>query len=869
MNPVARWWRKRRVDQDLDVEMHSHLEERVDELCDQGHSAQEAQRLARLHFGNLTLQKEDSRSAWGWNLVEQVLQDARYGCRVLLKTPGFTVAAILVLALGIGMNTAMFSAVKAVLLSTLPYPQPERMVQLWQTNKNGGTINVSGPDFRDWRSQNRSFESMATFQNGEATIAGDFAARRVRMAPVGAGFFEVFETHAVVGRTFAKDDQKPGSTPTALLSFEIANQIFGDAASSVGKAVRLNGMSFSVIGVMPPKFDFPDRAQIWLPNDFFPDESARSAHNYRVMGRLRPGVTLARAQADMNVVAARLAREYVDDKDRGIRLVPLFEQLVGSVRPTLLVLSGAVAVVLLIACVNISNLQLARAAARQKELGLRSALGAGRWRLIRQLLTESLLLSAAGGLSGLLVAAVGVRLLHGFAPTNIPRMEGVAIDPAVLCFTAVSSICAGMFFGVLPAFANTDAEQNSALKQGAGKGGGLGYKRWGSALVVTQIGLAVILLSSAGLLIRSYWKLATVATGISSSGVLVANLTWPASTDGNSVDAQYVRQAGSQMLREIGSLPGVKSTAMINGLPFESAPDGGFEIEGKALPADPHQIPDADYRMATRDYFAVFRVPILKGRGFTAEDERAEGQVAIVNQAFEKEFFPDGEALGKRIRFLGFDRTPQFMTIVGVVPDVRSLGPKRPVAAEVFANYFQHADTRMDISLVVRGPANVQAKAKQIVTRLNRDTAVDFEWMDDFMSGTFARERFQTTLLGLFAAFALLLAVMGVYGLLAYNVARRTSELGVRMALGAGQSRILRLVLAQGGILVAIGLALGLVGAIAATRVMGAMLFQVSPGDPATLFGVLAGFAAAALLGCLLPARRAAKIDPMVALRID
>ena len=869
MNPLSRWLQRRRVERELAEEMAEHLTEKITQLRSEGYDDDEARLMARRQFGNMSLQQEDSRAAWGWNVVERIWQDVRFGCRVLAKTPAFTATAVLILALGIGMNTAMFSAVKAVLLSALSYPEPERLVELRQVAKDGHLMNVSSLDFRDWRAQSQTVEHMATYGFNSVTLSGSFPAKRARMAAVGSGFFDVTAIAAVIGRTFSAGEQTPGGTPTLVIGYALAEALFGAPANAIQKTVRLNGMAFTVIGVMPPAFNFPDGAQLWLPNDLFPDDSDRSAHNNRVIGRLRRGTPVEQAQSEMDIVAARLAKAYIDDKDKGIRVIPLYEFLVAGVRPALLVLLGAVTLVLLIACVNISNLQLARAAARRKEMGLRSALGAPRGRLVCQLLTESVLLAGAGGAFGLALAALGVRLLRAAAPANIPRIGDLSIDSGVLGFTAGVSILVGILFGVLPSLESSRADVNDALKQGTGKGEAVPRKRWSQMLVVGQISLAIVLLSGAALLIKSYWKLAHVETGLATTGVYLTDVTWPASAYGNSVDDTYVRQAGGQMLEQIERLPGVQAVAFINGLPFQGAPNGSFEIEGGPLPADPHSYPDAYYRMVTPDYFETFGLPMLKGRGFNANDQRGPQQVAIVNQAFAKQFFATAEILGKRIRFMGFDRKPQFMTIIGVVPDVRANGLSRRASPEVYADYFQHADTRMDATLVVRGPANLRPQIQQIVTSLNHSTAVNFESMDSVISGTIARERFQTTLLGLFAACALLLAVVGVYGLLSYTVARRTSEIGVRMALGASRGTIQRLVLKQGGVLVLAGLVLGLFGSLLATQILRSMLYEVTTTDPSVLLAVIAGFAAAALLGCYLPARRASHIDPVEAVRAE
>jgi predicted permease len=443
----------------------------------------------------------------------------------------------------------------------------------------------------------------------------------------------------------------------------------------------------------------------------------------------------------------------------------------------------------------------------------------------------------------------------------------------VLSFTAGLSFVVGLLFGVLPSLDASRADAHDAMKQEVGKGTGVRRKRWAQSLVIAQVALAIVLLSGAGLLLKSYWKLAHVETGLASAGVFEASLTWPTAGNGSAmrwwaVDAAKVRQAGTEMLEQIGRLPGVQAAALIHGLPFDGAPDGSFEIEGRPLPSDPHQYPDADYRMATRDYFKAFGIPILRGRGFTDADERSAEQVAIVNQAFQREFFPGADALGQRIRFLGFDRRPQFMTIVGIVPDVRAVGLNRPAVSEVYSDYFQHAGSVLDVSLVVRGPASLQPAIARIVTSLNPITAVSFESMDGLISGSIARERFQTALLSLFAACALLLSLVGVYGLLSYTVARRTGEMGLRMALGASSGSIARLVLGQGGMLVAAGVALGSAGSLLATRAVRSMVNDIA-NAPGTLLVVVAGFAAAALVGCYLPARRASRIDPSEALRTE
>ena len=858
MNPISRWLERRRVERDLADEMAAHLEERIEQLMDEGLSQEEARIRAQRQFGNVTSQKEKSREAWGWNGMERLTQDVRFGCRVLGKSPAFTVTAVTVLALGIGMNTAMFSAAKAVLLSALPYPEPDRLVEVWQTNKAGRFMDVSGPDFRDWRDQNRSMQYLASYYGDQVGLSGDFAPRRIRIGVVSIGFFESMGVPAAVGRLFSREEQKLGGVPVAVLGYDLSQLIFGPGAQSMGKSVRLDGMAFTVIGIMPPAFDFPARAQLWVPQELIPDPSTRSAHNYHVLGHLKPGTSSRLAQEDMNVIATQLAKAYIDDKDEGIKVVPLYDEVVGPVRPAFLILLSAVTLVLLIACVNISGLHLARATVRAKELGLRAALGAGRPRLIRQLLTEAVLLAIAGGAIGLALAMAGTAVLRHSAPANIPRLENIHVDISMLCFTAVLSIGAGLLFGALPAIAGSHTDVNEALKQGSGKGtAGPQLKRWGNALVVGQIGLAVVLLTGAALLLKSYWKLTHVDSGLRSSGVFTTDLLLPA-------------RLSTRLLKEVSALPGVQAAALTDVLPVrEGGADGDFEIEGTPLPADPHQDSNAYYRLATSQYFRTFGIPIMKGRAIDETDDRSPEQVATVNQTFAAEFFPGGDAIGKRIRFLGFDAKPQFMTIVGIVPDVRAFGLNKPAKAEVFGDLMQHAVLSLDATLVVRGPVSEQAAVRSVVTSLNRDTPVEFQSMDEVIAGTIARERFQTFLLSLFAAFALLLSAIGIYGLLSYTVTRRTSELGIRMTLGAGRRAVLVLVLSEGGRLVATGLLLGLLGAFLLSRTLASFLYGMKTTDPGSFVTVALVFGVVAMLGCYFPARRASKIDPNVALRYE
>lgn len=638
---------------------------------------------------------------------------------------------------------------------------------------------------------------------------------------------------------------------------------------ALGKPLRMDGMTFTVIGVMPAGFDFARGAQAWIPVEVVTGETARSAHNFHVVGRLKPEVSLAEAQADMNVVAARLGKMYADDRERGIELISLHDEITGPVKPAMTMLLAAVGLVLLIACVNVSNLQFARGTARAKEMALRAVLGAGRMRLARQLLTESLLLSAVGGAAGVLLAEASVSVLRISIPSNIPRIGKIEIDAAVLGFTLALSIAAGLLFGILPAFTASKANAGDALKEGFGRGSaGVKARQIGNALVVAEVALAVVLLAAAGLLLKSYWKLEHVPPGFQTARVYTADISFPAASR-NNVDGELVRTLASNILKVLEDAPGVNAAGLISALPVkDGGSDGGFEIEGIALPADPHQVPDAWYRLASRGYFEALGIPLIQGRLFNERDLPAGAQVAVVNDAFAKQFFPRQAAIGKRIRFLGFDRKPQFMTIVGIVSNIRSLGLQRPAEAEVFADFFQHTDI-VDAALVMRGPGAGNTKIADLIHRVNRDTPVELRSMEEVISETIARQRFNTVLLALFAGLALLLAAIGIYGVLSYTVSRRTSEFGIRMALGAARSNVLLLVLRDGAALTAVGLALGTIVALFVTRLLSKMLFQVGAWDPGSYIAVSATFAVVALIACYLPAKQAVKVEPAEALRYE
>ena len=800
-----------------------------------------------------------------------MLNDLRYALRTLRKTPGFTVVAIVTLALGIGANTAMFSVVKAVLLAKLPYPHPEQLVQLWETSKTSNHVSVSGPNFRDWHNQAHSFQALAYTTNDVISITGEFAPQRVQVRAVSREFFQVVGVNAFLGHTLLPEEPSQAVSPFAVISYPLWQTAFQANLQAIGKIIHAYGSTFTVVGVMPPGFDFPQKAQLWLPREFFADPSTRSAQNYRVYGRLEPSFSLASAQADMDVVAKRLSQEYVDDKDRGIRVVSLQDEIVGPVRPSLLILFAAVGFVLLIAVANIANLQLARSVSRIKEMALRSALGAGRRRLIRQLLTECLLLSGMGGLAGLVLAFWGTDFLRVSIPPNIPRVEDIRVEGWTLLFTLAVSGSVGILFGLIPAWGASRVSTNESLKEGSGKStAGPARRRLENALVAGEIGIAMVLLVGASLLLQSFWNLEHVPVGFQPAGVITAEVPWPVLKN-EDANATQLASNTRQLLERVRALPGVTAAGVTSSLPLSGrGANGSFEMEGTPLPEDPHDAPDAWYRVITSGYLEALGIPLVQGRTLDGDRDLGNGpQVAVVNQAFAKRFYPGVSILGKRIRFLGFDRKPQFMEIIGVVSDFRSVNLRVSSGPEVFVNGMQHPDSLANTTLVVRGPVAVVSSIRSILNEISPEIPVTFTPMDDVISQSLERQRFQTTLLAIFAGLALLLAAVGIYGVLSYSVDRRTAEFGIRIALGGDQIRVLGMVMREAAVLIVTGIAIGTLGAAFTTQTLKSFLYGVNPTHPAafTVTGMV--LSAVGLVACYLPARRATKVDPLTALRYE
>jgi putative ABC transport system permease protein len=812
-------------------------------------------------------------------------QDLMYGLRMLAKCPGFTLVAVLALALGIGANTALFSVVDAVILRPLPFPAPDRLVAVWSTNQQRGELRTSAsyPDFADWRSLNHAFERIAAFHTNDFTLTGTDEPAHILGAVVSADLFRLLGVAPKLGRDFLSEEDDPGKTKVrpVILSYAFWRSRFGSDPQVIEKTVQLDSQSYTIVGVMPGGFQFPLQGKpidLWtsflvdeIASDNEPITAERGAHYLSVIARLKPDVRLPQAQAEMDTIASALAHQYPDtDKYRGIALAPELERLVGDVRPALLILFGAVGCVLLIACVNVANLLLARAAARQKEIAIRSTLGAGRLRLVRQLLTECILLAALGGALGLALAWWGSDLLLALSPENVPRLSGVHLSGHVLAFTAFASLLTGLVFGLLPALHVSRSDLAESLKEsGRGSTESARRSRLRSALVVAETALALVPLVGAGLLIQSLSRLEHVKPGFDPHNVLTFNLGLPDARYSYSQQAAFFEQ----LLPRIRALPGVRSASAVSPLPL-SGDDFRvtFEIEGR--PVAKSDQPATNYREAAAGYFQTMHIPLLEGRDFSDQDNLKSPPVIIVNQTFAKQFFPGEDPIGKHIK-PGLSSIPGthavMREIVGVVGDVKHRSLNREAGPEVYEPESQMPFETLTLVVRTEGdPRGLIGAVREQVKALDKDLPIyDVKLMEEYLSTSVAQPRFNTMLLAIFAGVALVLAAVGLYGVMSYSVVQRTHEIGIRMALGAQQKDVLRMIVGQALRLTLVGTALGLAGAWAATRLMSGLLFGVKSSDPITYAGVALLLSAVALLACYVPAYRAMRVDPMVALRYE
>jgi putative ABC transport system permease protein len=810
-----------------------------------------------------------------------LMEDLRYGFRMLVKNPSITIAAALALALGIGANTGMFSVVRAVLLRPLPYLEAERLVQIWQTGLRGGGDRdwVSYPNFLDWRRENRVFDEMAAYRYWLFTVGGGDAPAAIAGLQATPQLFHVLGTRALLGRTLLAEDDQPGRERVVVLSYGLWQRQFGGDRSVIGRQIRVDGLDHTVVGVMPEEFQFPKTTpadlpfavEVWLPMRVDPDLKNRESYNYWAVARLKPGVTIEQAQADLDAIALNLARIYPGSNEgRGVRVTALQRHLTRGVREPLLLLLGAIGLVLLIACLNVANLLLSRAEVRKSEIAIRIALGATRRRLVRQALTESTLLGLLGGLLGLLLATWGVDLFRTLGPSNIPRLRETTIDAQVLIFTLIVSVGTAFLFGLAPALFAWRRNAGEALKESGWKATpSPARRRIRGLLVAGELALAVMLLISAGLLIRSFHHLSGTDPGFDAHNLLIGAIMLPGS---NYPEAKQQAAFFQNVLDRVQAIPGVKVAAAGNSLPLTGINDqGSFQIEGRPNPPEGVDWPLPNRPKVSSGYFEAMGITLLRGRSFTSQDRDGAPEVAIVSDVAARTFWPGEDPIGKRVSVNRRARQPVWREIIGIVKGVSHFGLDVNPRPEIYVPFLQVPSFAMFLAVRTHGePAELAAATRRAVAALDPDQSIfSLQTMEQLVSDSKSHRRFQTLLLTVFAALAVILAAVGVYGVMVYAVTQQTREIGIRMALGAARSDVIRTVLGQGFALVLLGAGAGIAGALAVTRLLSRLLYGIAATDLLTFIGASLIPAAIALMACYIPARRAAKIDPMAALRYE
>jgi len=873
-------------EKELDDEVRGHLEMAARERVEQGAAADEAARAARREFGNVTLVKETARDAWGWRWLAEMAEDVRYGFRVLRKNVGFTVVAVLTLALGIGANTALFSVVNGVLLNPLPYPEPEQLVTIHESKPNFDTGSISFPNFRDWRKDNKTFSQMAVTRTFAFTLTGLGEAEQVQAQFVSTDFFPMLGVKPTAGRLFVEGEDEFDRSPIALISAGFWSRKFGASPDAVGKAIALDGRSYTIVGVIPASFKlrlgYFQTSDVYVPMGQWSNPFLRrrdAGLGIHGLGRLKPGVTVQQARPDMARVTEHLAEAFPDEnKGIGATVFPMRDGVVGgNIKLLLLTLLAAVGFVLLIACVNVANLLMVRSAGRAREFAVRAALGAGRGRIIRQLLTESLLLALAGGSLGLLLAAWGTQLAQQRLASQLPRAAEIGMDWKVFAFTAAIALFCGIVFGLAPALRVSRPDLRESLKEG-GRGLVGGKQRFREVLVVAEMAMALVLLIAAGLMMRSVSALWQVNPGFDSRGLLTFSVSLSPTMRDAKPDA--IRAALRGVADKLAATPGVRGASLSWGaVPLASDDEDLFWMEGQPKPQATHDMNWAISYVVQEDYLKLMGIALLRGRFFTAQDNERASHVVVVDDVFAKKYFGDQNPIGKRIVL---EIKGGVAEIVGIVGHVNQWGldsdGQQALRAELYFPYMQLPDEAMRLSAngtgaIVRFDGDGQGTAAAIragLKAMNGDQVMfSVQTMEEIIADSLAARRLSMIMLVVFAALAVGLASLGIYGVISYIVGQRTQEIGIRMALGARPGNVLAGVLGQGAKMVSFGVAIGLLSAFGLTRLMAKLLFGISATDPLTFAGVTAFLTLVALAACWIPARRAMRVDPIVALRYE
>jgi predicted permease len=817
--------------------------------------------------------------------MQTLLQDLRYGARSLAKNKAFTTVAVLTLALGIGATTAIFSVVYGVLLRPLPYRDPNRIVAVFEVNSQGGWSHLADPNFDDFRDQNRSFQAIAKYNSYVVSVSGASQPTRTEVAHVSPDFLKIFGIQPIIGRDFSAEDAKKGAGPTVLVSYGYWRQNLRSPQELSQAHLKIDGAVYSVIGVLPAGFRFPSEVDLWLPTDLEGENRSRTAHNYLAVGRLRDGVSVEQANKDISTIARRIHDTSTEQGDYLLKdgiAVPLQESITGKSRSALLVLLGAVGFLLLVACANVANLLLAQASTRERELAIRSALGAVRGQLIRQFLTETFLLALIGGGLGVVLAYWGVAALVGLAPQNLPRLDSVSISIPVLGFALLLSAAIATSLGAFTALRATSGDVRKGLEEGGrGQAGSQGSQRVGRVIVAAQIAITLVLVVGAGLFGRSLLKVLEVNPGFRVDKIVTMDVALPWVEDPKAKASQAI--FFSNLIDRLKQIPGVRKVGAISGLPLVGGglPDGMFQLMNQseipkkmedfgALLQQKERLGIADFGVATDGYFQALGIPLIRGRMFDERDGPDSPHAAVISESLARERWPNQDPIGHTIEFGNMDGDLRLLTIVGIVGDTREYGLDAPPRPTVYVNLFQRPSAAITLTMLSDADARlVTSAARGILQDLDPEIPTKFQTFSQVYSASLGSRKFNVILIGFFGIVALLLATVGVFGVMAYSVSRRTREIGVRVALGAGSGDVLRMILSQGLRTIFIGVAIGIAGSLALTRTMESLLFGVTATDPLTFVGVTLLLIGAALLACYVPARRATRVDPLVALRYE